>query len=82
MFHQYVTFNYEINAPGKIQIKIYDALGKEVKTLTSKDSPVGTHYVIWDGTGSSNEAVQNGLYFYRINFNGINYTGKILKTDL
>lgn len=80
-FQSNIRINYEITRPGKVTIKIYDALGKPVKNLVNRQTAIGNYAVNWDGTNQTNEEVQNGLYFYRINFNGTNYTGKILKTD-
>lgn len=80
-FQNTITLNYEITRPGKVTIKIFDALGKPVKNLVNRRMAIGNYSVNWNGTNHNNEPVQNGLYFYRINFNGTNYTGKILKTN-
>ena len=42
-------------------LKIYDVLGKEVKTLVNEIKPAGYYNVSFDGT-----ALGSGIYFYKI----------------
>lgn len=80
-FHGYTIIDYQIAVLSKVEMRIFDAVGKPIKTLVRGILPAGWYRVSWDGTYDNNQPVQNGLYFYRINFNGVNYTGKILETD-
>lgn len=80
-FNKYTAINYQIAEPGQVEVKIFDAVGKPVKQLVNKYQSAGFHDIIWNGTNHDNQEVQNGLYFYRVKYNGANYTGKILKTD-
>jgi flagellar hook assembly protein FlgD len=50
-----------------VTLKIYDVLGKEVKTLIDNDREApGTHAVIWNGTNDNGAHVSSGMYFYRL----------------
>jgi len=42
-------------------LKVFDALGKEVSNLISKDLPAGEYSMQWDAQGSP-----SGIYFYRL----------------
>ena len=52
-----------------VTIKIYDLLGREVKTLINKQTDAGYHVVYWNGNDDRGRSVSSGVYFY------------ILKTD-
>ncbi len=64
-FNPATTIFYTLPEDGKIQIKIFDVLGREVTTLLDKFTTAGRHNVVWDG---SNYA--SGIYFYSIQFKG------------
>jgi len=76
-----LTFNFELKNSGKVAIKIFDALGQPIKNIVVSAMTDGIHSIVWDGTDFNGKPVQNGLYFYRMNLNGNNYTGKILRTN-
>ena len=42
-------------------IKIYDILGREVKTLLNEEKPAGNYKVTFNAS-----ALASGIYFYRI----------------
>ena len=44
-----------------VQLKVYDALGKEVTTLVNEEKPAGFYEVIWNSLNSP-----AGVYFYRL----------------
>lgn len=80
-FNNKITINFELKTAGKVDVKIFDALGQLIKTLISKSFSAGIYSIYWDGTNFNGEQVQGGLFFYRINLNGTNYMGKILRAD-
>jgi len=47
-------------------LKIYDVLGREVRTLVNECVAVGYQQVIWDGRNSFGSQVASGMYIYRI----------------
>ncbi|MFC2088131.1 FlgD immunoglobulin-like domain containing protein, partial [Calditrichota bacterium] len=50
----------------EIKLKIYDLLGKEIKTVFSGPKDVGRHYFTWDGSNYYNRQVAAGVYLYRL----------------
>jgi len=50
-------------------LKIYNILGKEVKTLLNTHKDAGYHSVKWDGTNNFGIKVSSGIYIYRMNTN-------------
>ncbi|MCA9734280.1 T9SS type A sorting domain-containing protein, partial [candidate division KSB1 bacterium] len=47
-------------------IKIYDAIGREIKTLYDGFKQAGSYQLTWDGTNDKGLSVASGIYFYRM----------------
>jgi flagellar hook assembly protein FlgD len=57
------TISYTINEASTVNIKINDAKGATVRTLSSKaPKKAGTHSIVWNGKNKSNAAVPDGQY--------------------
>ncbi|HMS35387.1 MAG TPA: T9SS type A sorting domain-containing protein [Ignavibacteria bacterium] len=52
---------FGISKLGFVSLKVYDILGKEVKTLVNEIKPAGVYKVEFDGSNLS-----SGIYFYKI----------------
>jgi glycosidase len=65
-FNPSTTIRYSIVEPGNVSIKIYDVLGREVKTLINEVKTVGTHSSTWNGYDNFDNKVSSGIYLYRI----------------
>jgi hypothetical protein len=50
----------------EIKLKVYDILGKEVKTLYADNLTPGRHFFHWDGRDERGNALATGVYFYRL----------------
>jgi hypothetical protein len=51
---------------GFVELKIYDIMGREVKTLVKDQLAPGSYEVQWDGQDDAGEAVASGIYIYRL----------------
>ncbi len=60
-FNPLTTIRFSIPSSGNITLKIYDILGREVKTLLSEFKQTGTYEVSFDGGG-----LASGIYFYQL----------------
>jgi hypothetical protein len=60
-FNPTTNFKFSIVNSQLIILKIYDVLGREVKTLVNETLNPGTYTVRWDATG-----ISSGVYFYRL----------------
>ena len=47
-------------------LKIYNVLGKVVRTLVDEPMTPGVHHKIWDGRDDQGNQVASGIYFYRL----------------
>lgn len=60
-FNPYTVISYQLAYSSNISIIIYDALGKELKTLVKELKNAGSYKVQFDGTD-----FPSGIYYYRI----------------
>jgi hypothetical protein len=64
-FNPSTTISYTLPEEGRVQIKVFDALGREVRTLLDEVVGSGRHSIYWNGNNSA-----SGIYFYSISFKG------------
>lgn len=62
---------------GFVELRIYDLLGKEVKTLVNERRQAGTYTEQWDGTNTAGQPVASGVYLYQLRIEGIDNTRNI-----
>ncbi|NIW46390.1 MAG: T9SS type A sorting domain-containing protein [candidate division Zixibacteria bacterium] len=72
-FNPTTTIKYSIAKAGRVKIRIYDILGREVETVVNKQMPVGEYEVRFDAAHLS-----SGLYFYKISSGEFTKTKKML----
>jgi len=72
-FNPTTLINYSIPSPGLVTLKIFDVLGKVVKTLVNSEQAAGNYKVTFNASNLS-----SGVYFYRIEANRFVSTKKML----
>jgi hypothetical protein len=77
-FNAGTTITYGIDAPGHVNLTVYNILGQNVATLVDGFMPAGDHAVEWDGRNSNGESVSSGMYFYRVTAGGESVSRKML----
>ncbi|MCD4691697.1 MAG: lamin tail domain-containing protein, partial [Calditrichales bacterium] len=65
-FNPQTTISYQLPVNGDIALKIYDMLGREVRTLVNENKTAGYHSVVWNGIDNSGRQVSSGVYFYQL----------------
>jgi len=69
-FNPETTIRYYIpqldQATVPVELKIYNLLGDEVKTLVNKGQGAGYYAIYWDGRNNRGELVAAGTYLYRL----------------
>jgi hypothetical protein len=65
-FNPNTTIRFQIPNDEKVELKIYNILGREIRTLTNKRYEAGQHILYWNGRDNHNKPVASGLYFYKI----------------
>lgn len=64
-FNPATTIGYVLYETGKVSLKIYDTLGRDIATLAEGYKNAGSHEVVWDGTDNNGIQVSSGVYLYR-----------------
>jgi len=70
-FNPTTTIKYTVQNNGgsfsdRITLKVFNILGREVRTLVDEIQPPGNYSVQWDGADCDDNRVASGIYFYRL----------------
>jgi photosystem II stability/assembly factor-like uncharacterized protein len=65
-FNPATTIKYRLETSQSVRLVIYDALGREIRTLLNETQRAGWHLVTWDGRDWSGSVVATGVYVYRL----------------
>ncbi len=55
-----------LNSPHPVSIKVYNILGREIRTLVDKSLQGGYYNTKWDGKDDAGRVVPAGVYIYRL----------------
>jgi hypothetical protein len=76
-FNPSTEIAFVLDAPGRVDLVIYNTLGQRVRTLLAGETSSGVHRLSWNGTDESGHAVASGTYFYRLSWNQGEVTRKM-----
>ncbi len=65
-FNGETNIAYELQSASRVEIAVYNVLGRLVKTLADGEQTAGVHILSWDGTNDAGQTVSTGVYFYKI----------------
>jgi hypothetical protein len=77
-FNPSTVISYQLPVNNNVRLKIYDALGREVKSLVDSFQSAGEHSIVWNATDNSNNSVSSGIYFYKMESNGMSFLKKMI----
>jgi choice-of-anchor B domain-containing protein len=64
--------------PEKVIARIYDARGRELRTLRDAPMPAGRHVIRWDGRSAGGARAASGIYWMRIEAGSVRRSMKIV----
>ena len=77
-FNPSTTIGFFLPVRERISVKIYDMLGKEVRTLIdNQEYPAGSSRVSWDGHDGAGQPASSGTYFYSLIYGNFKQTEKM-----
>lgn len=77
-FNPSTTIRYGVPYASKVKLRVFDLLGREIRTLFDGEQTAGTYDVVWDGTDYRGLQVASGVYFYRLDASGYSETRKMI----
>ncbi len=77
-FNPLTIISYQVTSDNWVTLKVYDLLGRKVKTLVNKQMAPGRYTVRWDGTNDAGQPVSSGVYLYRIETGGFSKIKKMV----
>jgi hypothetical protein len=72
-FNPTTTIRYSLKETGKVSLRVYDVMGREVKVLVDRVQGAGEYSVVMDATGLS-----SGVYVYQLRAGGLLLTRKMV----
>jgi hypothetical protein len=74
-FNPSTNIEFALSKSSKVMLKVYDILGREIKTLINEEKPAGTHSLQFD---AGRNHLTSGVYFYRLIAGGFSETRKMV----
>lgn len=77
-FNPETVISFSLPKSSNVQIKIYDVLGNEIRTLIDEARFAGKHNIYWNSTDNFGKRVSSGVYFYTISADNFTQTKKMV----
>lgn len=74
----FARIHFSLQNRALVELKIYDIMGKVIRTLISGWVEPGDHYINWDRTNNNGLRVANGSYFCQIRIDGKSVVSKAI----
>lgn len=71
-FNPQTTINYNLPEASHVDLRVFDALGREVTTLVTMTQNAGNFTTTWKGIDNNGASVASGVYFYRLEATPVN----------
>jgi Domain of unknown function (DUF4331)/FlgD Ig-like domain len=65
-FNPSTQIKYNLTRADNVVLKVYDILGKEVRTLVDERMNAGEKVAVWDGLDNNGNTVASGTYFLKL----------------
>lgn len=77
-FNAGTTLSYDLPAKTNVKVRIFNALGREMRELLKGVQVAGQHQIQWDGRNAKGQELSSGLYFYRVETDYGTLSGKMV----
>ncbi len=74
------TISWYMPKAGDATLKVYNLLGKEVRSLVHESRPLGRSTITWNGRDNNNRQVAPGVYIYKLSTGTQTLTRRLLVT--
>ncbi|MGB9743008.1 MAG: C25 family cysteine peptidase [bacterium] len=66
LFSHNTTIHYLLAQDSRVELRVFDAAGRVVKTIATGNMKAGTYTTIWNGLDDAGRRVATGIYFIRL----------------
>lgn len=80
-FSPATVIHLQLPKAGRAKVAVFDLQGRLVKRLHDGWMPAGPHGIAWDGTDDRGATVGAGVYFSRVESNGLRAGQKLIKLE-
>lgn len=77
-FNPITKITFRLAQSGPVTLAVYDAAGRQVRSLVSGSQTAGEHQVTWNGMDDSGRPVATGTYFCRFQAGEKNYSTRMV----
>jgi len=77
-FNSSTTISYETPGSGRVQVAIFDASGRQVRTLLDTQQEAGTHNMLFDSRDDTGRKLTSGIYHVRVTMEGFSAMQKLV----
>jgi hypothetical protein len=77
-FNSLTTIKYDLPYPTKVEIVVYDILGRKIIELVNSEIEAGRKHVTWNGTNSNGHLVSSGIYIVHLVTSKFNNAKKMI----
>jgi len=77
-FNPSTTISFNLPQASNVNLSVYNIKGQLVKTLVKDHLPAGPQSITWNGDDNNSNKVASGVYFYKIEANGIKEMKKMV----
>ncbi|MBN1560528.1 T9SS type A sorting domain-containing protein [candidate division KSB1 bacterium] len=77
-FNPSTTIAFDIAAEQFVTLTVFNAEGRQIRTLLSEKKAPGSHVATWDGCDESNQQMSSGVYLYKLTADRFSQTRKML----
>jgi hypothetical protein len=70
---------FQLDKPGTYKLSVMDITGRVIRNLSDDDQFSRIHVVYWDGKDNSGRTIPSGIYFYKIEFDGLSEIKRMVK---
>ncbi len=77
-FRERTTISYQLAAPGRVTLRIYNAAGQLVRVIGDAPGERGTNHAVWNGSDQQGNRAAPGVYFFRLIAGGTAQPGRVV----
>ena len=77
-FNPVTEILYDLPADNRVQLLVYDLMGREVVQLVNEFLPAGYHRVTWHAKDTHGQPISAGIYFYQLRSGSFVRTQKMI----